>query len=871
MASKFPFCARLTWLGDSQLSLELKTPAQWDPEMHTPKESECHGATRGRRGKLAQSLKLAVSIKEAESPGTLQRLLNQGLKRSGPHLSLKASLESVNSTVMRSGDPLGHFFHSLPLEHQQFILAKQRHADEVLLRAQQKAAARAAGLAYVEERPKKKATLLSHENMPASALAKTTRDPLKEQRFQNAQSLGTVTVEQKHEAEIASRLQRLYRITMLSRAISHRNLRHLAAVRIQRSLRGCYGRFYSALFAKVGALAVTQVAARYRVVMAMRQTELRRVKMNRAAKIIQASLRQYNAFHYVCWVRENWKHATTLANVVRKFLAHSRFELVLVDKVFQRSHTKCRQIVLNKQGQRQPLVLAFAAARLNAAIRGTLCRLSYYRKISMDVVQRVIVLAQRLLQRVARGQLGRRLALRSRQRRDSAVEIQRIVRGYSQIAWLKRLNWANHQSVSLVKLQKMARGYLDRIFVRLKQDETTQVRLRMVLVPHLQACIRRKLGLRVAQERAIAIVNSVRIQQIWRHFVLCREAKWEFQQRLLRAHAYMATHISRRLRGLFARKQYLAMRHAAAGHRLKSARIILRAWLRYRSMQRFAILKEEWEVEKSAKVLMAWHALRDDVHVDKADVRADIRDIRGSRKWARKRLKTLRNFVGEAELRLPKVETQMESLNISDVENGWAEALENEWERLTSQLAMAGEEKRLMKVHISRCDAELLDLELEYEDIEVDIDDIAAREQEEFELLRRLEIKRADVRANAGWQKRVRNERMRWRVRDVRARVLKRERRTRTELLSKAIKKREIIMSSTLSIHKRQRCFAEAKREATKEDHARRSEILAAAAADEAGALGKLKDTYDTVISGCAALMQSGTFEMRNITEQQGR
>ena len=143
------------------------------------------------------------------------------------------------------------------------------------------------------------------------------------------------------------------------------------------------------------------------------------------------------------------------------------------------------------------------------------------------------------------------------------------------------------------------------------------------------------------------------------------------------------------------------------------------------------------------------------------------------------------------------------------------------------------------------------------------------REQEEFELLRRLEIKRADVRALAGWERRVRNERMRWRVRDVRTRVLKRERKTRTELLAKAIKKREVAMSSTLSIHKRKQFFKEAQREATKEDHASRASILAAAAADEAGALGKLKDTYDSVVSGCAALLQCATFEMRN-TESHG-
>merc|ERR1712072_1533118 len=79
--------------------------------------------------------------------------------------------------------------------------------------------------------------------------------------------------------------------------------------------------------------------------------------------------------------------------------------------------------------------------------------------------------------------------------------------------------------------------------------------------------------------------------------------------------------------------------------------------------------------------------------------------------------------------------------------------------------AMAVEEKRLMKIQASRCDTQLLDLQLEYEDIELDIDDVAMCEQEEFELLRRLEIQHAEVRAESSWIARVRHERMRWKAR----------------------------------------------------------------------------------------------------------
>ena len=864
LTSKLQFCARLTGLKASKLSVRLLTPAQWNPQMHVPLEAERHNITRGRRGKLGASLKSTRGIKEAESPGKIRQLLNQGLARRDANI---ASMR--RSARCNGGDPLGHFFHALPPKHQLFVLAKQRRADWALERAQRKATTRAEGVNPVEEQHKKKATLESHETKSGSILSSTARDPIKEQRLRNALCSGMMTVEQRCEAQGAMRLQRIYRNTMLLRAFRRRNRRHLAAIRIQRCLRGCYGRVYHVLFAQVSTLAATRIATRHRIFIAMRQTEERRLRMNLGALVIQNALRRHHAFHYVCWVRKNWQHATRLTKCVRQFLARSRSDLILFSRIFQRRRAHHR-LTIQKQGNlKQCFIAVRAVARIAAIMRGVLCRLNYYHKLASDVNQRIVGPAQRLLQRITRGHSGRCQAQGARRRRDNVIQIQRILRGHAQILWRRRLDYVKFELFSLVQLQKVARGYLDRIFVSLKQNEATRIRLRMILVPHLQACVRRKVAMRVTKERFVAITNSLKIQKIWRLCILCREAKWEFQQRLLYVRVQAAACITRRLRGLFARRQYSAMRHAAAGHRLKSARIILRAWLRYRSVQRFAVLKEAWEVEKSAKTLMAWHALRDDVRIDMADVRADVKDIRSSRKWARKRLKALRNFMAEAELRLPKVETQMETLDISDVENGWAEALENEWERLTSQLAMASEEKRIMKVHISRCDAELLELQLEYEDIEVDIDDIAVREQEEFELLRRLEIKRADVRALAGWERRVRNERMRWRVRDVRTRVLKRERKTRTELLAKAIKKREIAMSSTLSIHKRKQFFKEAQREATKEDHASRASILAAAAADEAGALGKLKDTYDSVVSGCAALLQCATFEMRN-TESHG-
>ena len=158
----------------------------------------------------------------------------------------------------------------------------------------------------------------------------------------------------------------------------------------------------------------------------------------------------------------------------------------------------------------------------------------------------------------------------------------------------------------------------------------------------------------------------------------------------------------------------------------------------------------------------------------------------------------------------------------------------------------------------------LLDLQLEYEDIELDIDDVGMREQEEFELLRRLEIRHAVVRAESCWIARVRHERMRWRVRDVRMHVLKRERKTMADLFVMALQRRELALSSTLSAYKRHRLLTSALHEASKKDRALRSKILDEVAVDEASAVSKLRTTYDAVLSGVASILEGGGLEMRN-------
>ena len=836
----------LATLGNSRLELKLMTPVQWRSlGSVTGAIQRCGDSFGQHSASLAQS-EAAIRVKEAGSSIALTRLLREA--------SSEKYKSHQNSNSVRRSNPFGHFLYTLPPRYQEFLLAKQRNADSNLEQVQRKAMRRQASFELSHSPSHKTRAEPGKVILPTSILLGTLRDPAKEERKHNALLASWFSVDRKCKEQLAVRIQHIFRKTLLTRALYQNNQRKLAITYIQSRIRGQIGRAYTTLFAKVASLSATSIATRHRMVIATRCKVHRGMLMRDAASKIQSYTRRHHAYCYVNWLQQNWKNAAKLEFGARQILILCQFKLWL----FRRIRVEPMSVF-----QEDPLLFALAPARIAARLRGNLGRTNFVRKLSANVVHRVVNPARSLLQRFMRGCIGRYLALNTAQKNKSATRIQQVIRGHTKVVWRKRTCYLTLKSNSVIQLQKVARGHLDRIFVQLKNNETNRIRLYMILLPRLQAYVRGIKARQIAMRLRILIVCSNRVQRAWCQYSLRIEARHAYNKKLLRIHTHASTQITSRLRGLFARKRCSSMRHATAGHRFKSARTILRSWLRYRSVSRFAVLKEEWQVENSTRTLMAWHSLRDDVHQDMEDVRADIKSTRRARSWARKRVRDLRSFIAEAELRLPKVQSQIIALDTVDIDKGWDEALKNEWERLTSQLAMAVEEKRLVKIQASRCDTQLLDLQLEYEDIELDIDDVAMREQAEFEFLRRLEIQHAEVRAESSWIARVRHERMRWRVRNVRMHVLKRERKTMADLFVMALQRRELALSSTLSAYKQHRLFTSALHEASRKDRAMRSKLLNEVTIDEASAVSKLRTTYDAVLSGIVPILEGGGLEMR--------
>ena len=145
------------------------------------------------------------------------------------------------------------------------------------------------------------------------------------------------------------------------------------------------------------------------------------------------------------------------------------------------------------------------------------------------------------MQRFMRGCIGRYLALNTAQKNKSATRIQQVIRGHTKVVWRKRTCYLTLKSNSVIQLQKVARGHLDRIFVQLKNNETNRIRLYMILLPRLQAHVRGIKARQIAMRLRILIVCSNRVQRAWCQYSLRIEARHAYNKKLLRIHTHAST------------------------------------------------------------------------------------------------------------------------------------------------------------------------------------------------------------------------------------------------------------------------------------------------------------------------------------------
>uniref|UniRef100_A0A6U4LQX9 Uncharacterized protein n=1 Tax=Phaeomonas parva TaxID=124430 RepID=A0A6U4LQX9_9STRA len=800
------------------LILDLRSPSEWRPDRFKPPPGKLYGAEHVRTKTLAVALN--KGIQEASSRETLLRILRAGEEG--------ASRDGVYA----------HFFHGLSDAMKQLIVREYRRSNQLL--KGQVTFNGEPGRPNSPERKKrthaeKAAAIFSHSLTDTSA---------KKQADLEKQVLDKFAVYTRRWTLVAQRLQRIYRFHKFTKVIRRYNRKHRAAMDIQRVLRGHFSRNYASIYVTVAEVAAIRIESRWRGFVSRRATaELRRRKTG-ACVGMQRRFRGHYTRRYLKYIKLNFSCARDVQAVVRGFLARQR-----------------RRAMVRARGR--AALAAKMVVRLQCFARTILASQVYESKLRKAVFKRIVVPAAILCQRVYRGVRGWRIGQRKRLERDGAILIQTMGRGYIARQWRKRYDFAQLQWRCAIRIQAAARGYICRELVEKLRERKYHNEVRIPSAIKIQTQFRRHAQQSRWEQRKREWASALRIQELYKAMLARREARLLWEKMKRRHQEAAALVLQCVVRCMFAKRILRKLWSDAVGRRHYAASVIMRAWLQCKHQKAYKRLKRAWEVEKSAEILADLEEEIEDIARDVSDTRQDIADAERRIKLHKRRIKAVKNFQSEALLRIPELEDKFDELGGEEIGQGWAESWANEWSYLGAQLNLSTEELRLHKVQIRKENDAIFNFKLEIEDLEQDMNDAVKRRDAEQELLCRMELTRCGQRAKEDKQRRVREERMKWKVQDVRRTVIRRKRKDLDTYIKEAQDMRTLEEYTTISTWKKmdrrkdEQAYARFRERQDQERKAKERNV-------KGYGTKHLRETYDAALSATMEILKTGTFEHRN-------
>ncbi len=182
----------------------------------------------------------------------------------------------------------------------------------------------------------------------------------------------------------------------------------------------------------------------------------------------------------------------------------------------------------------------------------------------------------------------------------------------------------------------------------------------------------------------------------------------------------------------------------------------------------------------------------------------DLARARQIKKDSIARVRFLRKDRRRMENRLPEVEKELENLDEELIEQGWGEAYETEWDMLTNTMAMAQAELEGKKLRSQECTVEIEMLLLELEELEESLDSTHMRFLGEIEIMRRRELARGEEMLQKDWNRRVSQQKKKWRVKSDRRAVVGRARDARSRVVPSKHRRKGVEDAGTMSFARRQ-------------------------------------------------------------------
>lgn len=663
-----------------------------------------------------------------------------------------AELVSLNQedAQARTKSVLPHFYHGLPDELKRMITDEQAKADQVLML--------------------QGATTGGYQKLLKNTESSFIKKYLKRRR---------------EYTQVVLRLQRSLRMNSQGKVLREIFQRQRSALVIQRLVRGHRARKYVRAYFRVMTCATLIVQSVYRSYVSRQHTKALRRLMVASALNIQRVYLGHLARKYVRCVRQLVSSAITIQRVIRGFMARQRVKRI------------------RKARYRLKVVIP-ACQLIQRVWRGFRARQTTKAKRALREKLEVLHPAALRIERLLRGYLARRLAAEFRAASKAALQIQnfwRKLRYYKKWMDLMALRKKNRMAS---KIGAIGRGYVARKFF---QREKRKRYLKCVLQPaavQIQRVFRGYMVRKYLEELRDQTEAAITLQQMWRKRSKIKTIQDKLRGFRMALRNAKASQVQRSYRCYRARQQLVYLQMSYQARYGKAAVAIQSAWRSHCSREQLKEFRFCSLIERKARALTQWKESREMIEFDMLDARADLKRMIKYKAKSLRRIKELKDMRIEWERRQPVVDKELSDLTEEDLDRGWGEAFQTEKHILHYSLELSVEDILSRKQQAREYDAEIDDLRLEIEDLERDLEECILGETVELEAYRELELSHARSMFADERVRKIRLQRIRWRVKSDRKNIVLRGRDDLQRIEKEHLAKRQVQELGVLSFEKKQ-------------------------------------------------------------------
>lgn len=848
------------------LIIEARTPSQWKPEEFEVPDSERYGPSHIG---FAQSLDVSKSVQPQASKIRIKKIASIDDATTDTNPSSQHSLKlpaiafpnSKGSSIAESlgidpklsgvkyrkyGGVYGHFFKDLQPEIRGMILGKFKE-NKILIQREGNLNHNLLDDEEGENKNKGRKKKSQRNGLKSSSSLMHVLAEYDKGTSNETEMVEEIVIAYKKLERVTIRLQRMRRIHILCRAIKYIWKRQYAAMKIQKCVRGHFGRLFYNLFVKLSLLASIRIQKCYRNFKSRKILKIWYFLTFRLTRYVLPKIKRFISNTFQMWLKKHNKYATVIQSMVRMYIAKTKY-----------IKNKAEYLYMDVY------IIQFAVITIQRVVRGYIGKKRHELLYQKFLIMKIDSPAALRIQRIYRGYIGRLITIQWIRKVKATLLLQRNIKKFVRRVWDEKVRLEKMKKLAATDIQRITRGKIDRLIYKFKVKKKWYENIYIPTVIKLQSIARRFNQQKRFRIFLTQLKAATRIQRSFRHYHkrLAALARWKAMRLVYKNK--VATVIQSLIRRFIARRKFYVMQMSFDSKRIIAAKKIMACWQNFKIRKRLIMLMDDNRILIYQRRVKKFHNARIELEVDLKEISQDIDMAVSIRDRLKARLHELDVFTIESAMRIPAIKKEMTSFTQDDFERGWAEAFGNEYESLTHQQTLAKEEMRLIKNLIWKRKKEIMSLMLELEEGEIEADNLSVWEMEAYEGIRRAEITRIERKVNSKWERNVRRERSHWKVDCVRTKVIRKLRHGYNEIMKKArdASGRDLKYSQTVNFETRMQVndkediIAEA---LLKKDGLRREKDFST----YESYAEPFQKTYDSVVSNTMSLLRDVTLDNR--------